>query len=443
MKKTNDSYLFELEKKIENKTINIGIIGLGYVGLPLMLGFAENGFKVVGFDIDSNKVELLNYGKSYIKHINEDIISKNINNKMIKATDDFTNISIVDVIILCVPTPLNKHREPDISYITKTMDNILPYIRKGQLISLESTTYPGTTEEEIASRIEEKKFIIGKNYFVVYSPEREDPGNKYFSTTKIPKVLGGITKNCSKIGAKFYSSTISQVVVVSSTKTAEMTKLLENIYRAVNIGLVNEMKLIADKMDIDIWEVINAASSKPFGFTPFYPGPGLGGHCIPIDPFYLTWKAREYDFHTKFIELAGEINTQMPYYVVQKTIEALNNIGISSNKAKILILGITYKKDIDDFRESPSFKLIEIFLKKGVSVDYNDPYAPRMPSSRKYCYEMYSVELTPENLSEYDCVLVSTDHSSYDYKFILENSKLVIDTRNAFKEVKSDKIIKA
>ena len=435
-------FLKELKDKIIRKDLKICIIGLGYVGLPLCLGFIQKGFSVIGLDIDDKKIKTLNNGESYIKHINDKPIKEAINSKKFEVTVDFSKVAQADAIILCVPTPLYSHREPDTSYISTTMNNILPFIRKGQIISLESTTYPGTTEEFIETPLLEKNFSAGEDIFIVYSPEREDPGNKNFSTTTIPKVVGGKTKNCLEAGVELYNSLIAQVVPVSSLKTAEMTKLLENIYRAVNIGLVNELKIIADKMGIDIWEVIDAAKTKPFGFNAFYPGPGLGGHCIPIDPFYLTWKAREYDFNTKFIELAGEINTNMPYYVVQKTIDSLNQIGITTKNAKILILELSYKKDVDDLRESPSLKLMEIFTSKGLYTDYNDPYFDRIPRTRKYNFNKTSVELTSTNLSKYDCVVIATDHSSYDYNFIYKNSKLIIDTRNALKKIKGEKIVK-
>jgi UDP-N-acetyl-D-glucosamine dehydrogenase len=343
-----------------------------------------------------------------------------------------------------VPTPLDEHREPDLSYVLDTTRTIAEYLRKGQLVVLESTTYPGTTDEEMRPILEATGLRVGKDFFLAYSPEREDPNNKQYSTRTIPKVVGGVTRNCLILANTLYGQIIEKTVPVSSTKVAEATKLLENIYRAVNIALVNELKVLFDRMGIDVWEVIEAAKTKPFGFQAFYPGPGLGGHCIPIDPFYLTWKAREYDLNTRFIELAGEINTSMPYFVVQKISEALNNHGKSIKGARVLILGLSYKKDIDDVRESPSLKLIELLKEKGAKVDYNDPYVPRTHKMRRYDFKMRSVRLTADNLKKYDCVVISTDHSDYDYKFIVDNSSLIVDTRNATKGIKGKaRIIKA
>lgn len=438
----------KLLKKIKNKTARIGVIGLGYVGLPLVMVFDRAGFPVTGFDSDSRKVESLKKGKSYIKHISsENIKQLNKSNKTntFVPTTDFSLLKKVDCILICVPTPLSKHREPDLSYVFNTTETIRRNLKKGHLIILESTTYPGTTDEDMRAILEETGLKAGKDFFLAYSPEREDPNNKDFSTGNIPKVVGGYTKNCLEVAKALYDTIISKTVPVSSTKAAEATKLLENIYRAVNIALVNEMKMLFDRMDIDIWEVIEAASTKPFGFTPFYPGPGLGGHCIPIDPFYLTWKAREYDVSTKFIELAGEINTHMPYYVVQKTIEALNERGKSIKHAKILILGLTYKKDIDDERESPSFKIIEFLNQKGAVVDYNDPYLPIPKKMRKGKLDKHSIPLTAKNLNKYDCVVISTDHSDYDPDFIVKNARLIVDTRNMIKNSSrySNKVKKA
>lgn len=359
-----------------------------------------------------------------------------------------------DAIIICVPTPLNEHREPDMTFIINSGKIIAEYLKKGQFVSLESSTYPGTTEEILlpmfenallTQKISSKKFVVGKDFYLAFSPEREDPNNPKYSTATIPKVVGGVTPNCLKIALALYNQVIIKTVPVSSPRAAEATKLLENIYRSINIALVNELKMVFDRMNIDIWEVVNAASTKPFGFQPFFPGPGLGGHCIPIDPFYLTWKAREYEISTKFIELAGEINTFMPYYVVEKASEVLNKFKKSINGSKILILGASYKKDVDDMRESPSLKLIEIFREKGAKVDYNDPFVPQLPKTRKYHYDMQSVELTKNNLTKYDMILLSTDHSNYNYKFINSISKLILDTRNAFERagIKSDKIFKA
>ena len=438
----------ELLKKINNKTAVVGIIGLGYVGLPLGLEFAFKGFNVTGFDVDERKIPLLNSGKSYIKHIKEDRIKKAVESKKFEATSDFSRLTKCDAIIICVPTPLDEHREPDMTYIINSGKAVAQYLRKGQLVVLESSTYPGTTEEVLLPMFEEspfnspfakggneEKMKVGEDFYLAFSPEREDPNNPDFNTATIPKVIGGVTAKCMEVTKALYDNVIVKTVPVSSPKAAEATKLLENIYRSVNIALVNELKMVFDRMDIDVWEVIEAAKTKPFGFQAFYPGPGLGGHCIPIDPFYLTWKAREYDINTRFIELAGEINTSMPYYVVEKTMEALNLNKMSLNGAKVLILGASYKKDIDDMRESPTLKLIEILRDKGAEVDYNDPYVPKLPPSRKYKYDMSSVELTEKNLQKYDLVLLSTDHTYYKEKaeFIIQHSKLIIDTRNAFK----------
>lgn len=428
--------------KIRDKSARIGIIGLGYIGLPLGLEFALKGFSVIGFDSDERKIPMLMAGESYICHINSSRIDAAVKSGRFEATSDFSRLPEADAIIICVPTPLDHHREPDLSYIVNTAETIAKYIRKGQLISLESTTYPGTTDEVVLpllagaplKRGEEKEYVVGEDFYLAFSPEREDPNNPVYSTSTIPKVVGGVTEKCREAAVAMYDNVVVKTVPVSSTRTAEAAKLLENIYRSVNIALVNELKMVFDRMDIDIWEVIEAAKTKPFGFHPFYPGPGLGGHCIPIDPFYLTWKAREYDINTKFIELAGEINTYMPYYVVEKAAEALNEHKKSLNGSKVLILGASYKKDIDDMRESPSLKLIEILREKGTEVDYNDPYVPVLPKTRKYNFVMSSVELTAENLSTYDIIIVSTNHSSYDYQFIHENSKLILDTRNAFEK---------
>jgi UDP-N-acetyl-D-glucosamine dehydrogenase len=424
----------QLLEKVKNKEITVGIIGLGYVGLPLLLSFAESQIRVLGFDIDIKKINMLKNRKSYIKHINYDRISKVFTENSAEVTSDFSRTSEADALILCVPTPLNKHREPDLSFIVDTLESILPYLRKGQIISLESTTYPGTTDEILKSRIESKGFKVGEDIFLVFSPEREDPGNKNFSTKSIPKVIGGTTPNCLEIGQAIYSQVIERVVPVSSTKAAELTKLLENIYRAVNIGLVNEMKIVADKMGIDIWEVIEAASTKPFGFTPFYPGPGWGGHCIPIDPFYLTWKAKEYGTNTRFIELAGEINTQMPEWVLSKASDALNQRQKAINGSKILVLGIAYKKNVDDMRESPSVELMELLRNKGADLCYSDPFFSVFPEMREHDFKLNSMEITPELLSKMDCVIIATDHDLFDYELILKYSNLVVDTRCRYRK---------
>ena len=428
----------ELLNKINDKTAKIGVIGLGYVGLPLSIEYAMKGYDTTGFDIDDKKIISISDGKSYIKHINEDKIKEAVKSGNLNATSDFTKLKDVDVIIICVPTPLNEHREPDMSYVEGTARTIAKYLRKGQLITLESTTYPGTTEEillplfEKAEAAGENGFEVGKDFYLAFSPEREDPNNAKYSTSTIPKVVGGVTENCLKVALAVYDKVIVETVPVSSPRVAEATKLLENIYRSVNIALVNELKMVFDRMDINIWEVVKAASTKPFGFTAFYPGPGLGGHCIPIDPFYLTWKAREFEINTKFIELAGEINTFQPYYVVEKSIEALNKFMKSLNGSSVLILGASYKKDIDDMRESPTLKLIEIFNKKGAQVSYSDPYVPKIQKTRNYNYEMDSIDINEEIIREFDLVVLSTNHSNFDYKMIAENALLIIDTRNAF-----------
>jgi UDP-N-acetyl-D-glucosamine dehydrogenase len=418
--------------KFNSKQATIAILGMGYVGLPLMLRYADIGYKVVGFDIDQSKIDNVLGGKSYIEHIPEGDI-QNALKKGMDATTDFSRIVDVDAIILCVPTPLNKYREPDLSYVIDTLEASLPYLRSGQVVSLESTTYPGTTEEELLPRIEKQNLKVGEDIFLVYSPEREDPGNKNFTTHTIPKVVGGHTENCLAVGEALYGHAIDQVVSVSSTKAAEMTKLLENIHRAVNIGLVNEMKIVADRMGIDIHEVIDAAATKPFGFTPYYPGPGLGGHCIPIDPFYLTWKARQYGLNTRFIELSGELNQKMPEYVVQKLNNALNRRNKSINDSKILVLGIAYKKNVDDMRESPSVEIMELLKYRGAQIDYSDPHVLEFPKMRNHSFDLKSVNLTPDTLKSYDAVILATDHEKFDYDLILNNAKIIIDTRGKYR----------
>lgn len=431
----------ELISAVTSRKAKIGIVGLGYVGLPLAIRFSEAGFKVTGFDIDDKKVNLLNTGKSYIGHIEHSEISHLVADGF-QATQDFSRAPEVDALILCVPTPLNKFREPDLSFVINTIEALTPYLRKGQIISLESTTYPGTTDEELLPRIEEKNLKVGKDIFLVYSPEREDPGNPSFSTQSIPKIVGGHTPSCLEVGVSLYQQVIDKVVTVSSTRTAELTKLLENIHRAVNIGLVNEMKLVADKMGIDIYEVINAAATKPFGFVPYYPGPGLGGHCIPIDPFYLTWKAREYGLNTKFIEVAGEINASMPDYVISKLAFALNTNKKSINGCKVLVLGIAYKKNVDDMRESPSVVLMEKLQSLGAEIAYSDPHIPVFPKMREHQFNLSSVPLNANALKQYDCVLLATDHDLFDYQMIKENAPLIVDTRGRYKE-RAEKIVRA
>jgi UDP-N-acetyl-D-glucosamine dehydrogenase len=417
--------------KLNRKEAVIGIIGLGYVGLPLLLRYCEVGYRVIGFDIDAEKIEKLNAGQSYIKHIDSGAIKRALKAGL-AVTAGFSRAAEVDALIICVPTPLNKYREPDLSFVIDTVEALLPHIRKDQVMSLESTTYPGTTDEELAPRIEKRGFELGEDYFLVFSPEREDPGNQNFSTSTIPKVCGGFTAACLEVGKALYGSVVNKVVPVSSTRVAELSKLLENIHRAVNIGLVNEMKIVADRMGIDIYEVIRAASTKPFGFVPYYPGPGLGGHCIPIDPFYLTWKAREYNVHTRFIELAGEVNNSMPGWVIGKTIEGLNLARKPVAGSRILVLGIAYKKNVDDTRESPSAMLMTLLSERGAEVAYSDPYVPVFPKKREHHFELSSVELTPESLASYDCVILATDHDSFDYEMIRQHALLIVDTRGRY-----------
>jgi UDP-N-acetyl-D-glucosamine dehydrogenase len=435
----------DLKQKIETKEAKIGMIGLGYVGLPLLLEFVDAGFHCVGFDVDEKKISTLEDKKTYIKHISSEKIARIIESGRLRVTVDFSGLADVDCIVVAVPTPLDKHQQPDLSYITQTSETIARYLRKGQLAVLESSTWPGTTEEVMRPILEKSGLKCAQDFYLAFSPEREDPNNPQYSTKTIPKVVGANDSYSLDCAVALYDAVIVETVPVSSSQAAEATKLLENIFRSVNIALVNEMKIILDRMGIDVWEVIKAASTKPFGFMPFYPGPGLGGHCIPIDPFYLTWKAKEFDMPTRFIELAGEINTHMPYWVVEKVVEALNGVEKSLKNANLLILGAAYKKDVDDMRESPTLKLIEILEEKGARVSYNDPYIPVMPRVRKYQFDMKSVDLTPKTLQSYDAVIVSTDHSSYDYDFIVTHAKLVIDTRNATGNVKKnrEKIIKA
>ena len=435
-----DNYLL-LKEKLKTKNAVIGILGLGYVGLPLVLRYADVGYKVLGFDIDQDKITQLNSGISYIEHIPSVKIST-VNNLGFKATTDFSRAKEVDALILCVPTPLNKYREPDLSYVINTTEMVAPYLRGGQVLSLESTTYPGTTEEELLPRMESTGLKVGEDVFLVYSPEREDPGNPNFETRTIPKVVGGHTPACLEVGIALYEFAIDYVVSVSSTQAAEMTKLLENIHRAVNIGLVNEMKILADLMNIDIHEVIRAASTKPFGFTPYYPGPGLGGHCIPIDPFYLTWKAREYGMNTRFIELAGEINTGMPRWVIGKIIDALNEREKPIKGAKVLLLGIAYKKNVDDMRESPAVELMELLQAKGAVINYTDPHVPVFPKMRDHYFDLSSTQPTPKNIASYDLLLLTTDHDKFDYEMFQQHAKLIVDTRGVYLD-KFENVVKA
>jgi len=421
-----------LLEKLSSRQALIGIVGLGYVGLPLCLAYAEVGYRVLGVDIDQAKADAINQGQSYIQHIDGERVAHARQQQRLVATTDFARALEADALILCVPTPLNQYREPDLSFIRDTMAALLPYLRAGQVLSLESTTYPGTTEEELRPLIEQGGFTLGEDVFLVYSPEREDPGNTCFNTATIPKVMGGSTAACGEVGVALYEQAISQVVAVSSTRAAEMTKLLENIHRAVNIGLMNELKPLADRMGIDLYEVIRAAATKPFGFVPYYPGPGLGGHCIPIDPFYLTWKAREYGMHTRFIELAGEINSAMPTYVIDKTMDALNEAGKPLKGSRVLVLGIAYKKNVDDMRESPSVEVMELLKAKGAEVSYSDPFFPSFPPMRKHRFELQSVVLTADALASFDAVVLATDHDAFDYELIATHSQLVIDSRGRF-----------
>jgi UDP-N-acetyl-D-glucosamine dehydrogenase len=443
----------QLKKKIQQRQARVGIIGLGYVGLPLALLFSEQKFAVTGFDIDQRKIDILAQGGSYIYRISAEEIQK-AKAQGFSATSDYAKLEEMDAVIICVPTPLNQYHEPDLSYITDTTHAIAPHLQAGQLVVLESTTYPGTTEEVMVPILEKENKQglkaarakspgdpnAEKEFFVAFSPEREDPGNTTVARCDIPKVVGGVNPQASELAGALYGSIFNRTVPVSSPAAAEMTKLLENIYRCVNIALVNELKLLSLRMGIDIWEVIGAASTKPFGFHPFYPGPGLGGHCIPVDPFYLSWKAKEFDFHTRFIELAGEINNNMPYHVIASISGALNGHKKSMNGSRILILGVAYKKDIDDLRESPALTIIELLQKEGAQVSYNDPYFPMIGKGRKYDLQMKRTEL--EKLGQYDCIVIVTDHSDYDYKKIVDEAQLVVDTRNATKGIDSPKVVR-
>jgi UDP-N-acetyl-D-glucosamine dehydrogenase len=431
------------------KGINIGIIGCGYVGLPLALRFADVGQRVTGFDLDQSKIEKLNAGQSYIQHIPADKIREHVQAKKFCATSDFSKLTAMDAVLICVPTPLDERREPDLSYVVNTAKAIAPHLQRNQLVVLESTTYPGTTEELVLPILEAGGMRcpidsgasgkeVATDFYLAFSPEREDPGNKQYGLAQIPKIVGGVNPSSGRAAALMYAQIVSKVVPVTSTRAAEMVKLMENIFRCVNIAMVNELKQLCLRMNLDIWEVIDGAATKPFGFMPFYPGPGLGGHCIPVDPYYLSWKAREYDFATRFIELAGEINTEMPYHVVNAVASALNDRQKSIKGSKILLLGIAYKKDVDDMRESPSLKLLQILTERGALIDYNDPYFAEIPKLRHYKFEhKRSVEATPANVASYDCVLIATDHTSYDYEAIVRDAKLVVDSRNATRRVKS------
>ncbi len=432
-------------KKNVKKSPTVGIIGLGYVGLPLAIEFVRGGASVIGFDISDAAVKRINSGKSPLKHIPHEHITEMVKSKRFKATGDMKLMKKPDALILCVPTPLTENREPDMYYVEESCRTVAKYLRKGQLVVLESTTYPGTTNEVMKPILEASGLKAGKDFHMAYSPEREDPGNAHFNTRTIPKVIGAIDKPSMDFALNIYSCAIDTMIPVDSCETAEAIKIVENVYRCVNIAMVNELKQLFDRMGIDVWEVVRGASSKPFGYQPFYPGPGLGGHCIPIDPFYLTWKARQYGMPTRFIELAGEINTNMPHYVVHRTMEALNDQKKSLKGSKVLVLGLAYKKDIDDIRESPSLELIELLLEKGAKVDYNDPYIPQTKKTREYNLKMKSIQLTPANIKKYDCVLIATAHSEYDMDMIVKNARLVVDTRNACADVKvgRQKVVKS
>ena len=434
-------------KNTDDKTLTVGVIGLGYVGLPLVLSYAAKGYYVTGFDVDLKKISALEAGESYIKHIDSGPIAEYVADGRIKATSDFEKISEVDAIIICVPTPLSAHREPDLSYIEATLDAIVPYLKSGQLVSLESTTYPGTTLEVVKPRIESGELEVGKSIFLVFSPEREDPGNENFAGPIIPKVLGGVSEECLKRGLALYGAIYAEVVPVSSPSVAEFTKLLENIYRAVNIGLVNEMKIVASAMGVDIWEVIEAAKTKPFGFTAFYPGPGLGGHCIPIDPFYLTWKAREYGLHTRFIELAGEINRSIPEYVIEQTTGALNKLKKPVNGSRVLLIGLAYKSNVDDMRESPTFELMDLLNERGALVSYHDPHIAKIMPTREHedWTGLESVEWNQENISSQDCVIIATKHDACDFNQLAQWAPCIVDTRNAMEGIETSvgQVIKA
>ncbi|MGB1126553.1 MAG: nucleotide sugar dehydrogenase [Phycisphaeraceae bacterium] len=430
-----------LKQKIDDKTALVGILGLGYVGLPLLRAFWDAGFAVLGYDVDPIKIEKLVAGENYLKHLGDDLVCTMAQGpaERYSVTSNPEDLAKADALITCVPTPLGKHLDPDLSYVESTTRTIAEHLRPGQLISLESTTYPGTTRDIMLPILEATGLTLGNDFYLAYSPEREDPGRKSHNTQTIPKLVGGADQASGELAVALYKHAISEVIPVSSAEIAESAKLLENIYRAVNIALVNEMKTILTPMGIDVWEVVDAAATKPFGFQAFYPGPGLGGHCIPIDPFYLTWKAKEVGQTTRFIELAGEINHAMPSYVIERTLLALNGQGKAVKGAKILVLGLAYKPDVDDVRESPSFELIEQLLDLDAEVSYNDPHVPATHKMRKYDLEMSSVEISPQSLQQYDLVLISTNHSSYDYAMIAENSKLIVDTRGATRGLDGDK----
>ncbi|MCK6554773.1 nucleotide sugar dehydrogenase [Candidatus Binatia bacterium] len=432
--------------KFDQHRAVVGVIGLGYVGLPLVATFAETGFGTIGFDNDNAKVDALHAGESYIRHLPASRLTPLLRHHPPAAgeggffpTTDYALLAQCDAVLICVPTPLTDNREPDLSYVVGTAEAIAPHLRRGQLIVLESTTYPGTTDEVVQPILERGGLRVGQDFHLAFSPEREDPNNAHFSTRTIPKVVGGITPECGRVAAALYGAVIARVVPVSHARVAESSKLLENIYRSVNIALVNELKVLFDRMGINVWEVIEAAATKPFGFTPFYPGPGLGGHCIPIDPFYLTWKARQYELATRFIELAGEVNQAMPDYVVTRLMDALNERGRSLKGSRVLILGVAYKRDIDDDRESPAYKLMELLQRKHAEVVYHDPYVPKLRRGRRYDFGLASVPLTPEELHRADAVVIVTDHSTVDYEAVVRHGRLVVDTRNATRHIATDR----
>jgi len=431
----------QLLAKIADKSALVAIFGLGYVGLPLSLRFAEVGFRVLGFDIDRGKVDALNAGRSYIGHISAAAVA-GARARGFEATAEFARSREADVLIVCVPTPLDNRREPDLSYVIGTIEAIAPYLRAGQLVSLESTTYPGTTDEEFKPRIEARGLTVGRDAFLVFSPEREDPGNPKFDTRRIPKICGGVTQDCLEVGVALYGAAVDKVVPVSSARAAEMTKLLENIHRAVNIALVNELKIVADRMGIDIHEVIRAAATKPFGFVPYWPGPGFGGHCIPIDPYYLSWKARKFGVQAKFVELAGEVNRAMPGWVVGKLSEALGNRDKAVAGCRCLVLGIAYKKNVDDMRESPAVKLMELLVQLGAKVEYSDPHVPVFPKMREHLFDLKSVALSPDSIASYDVVLLATNHDAFDYVLLKQHARLIVDTRGVYTEA-APNVVKA
>ncbi len=434
-----------LLEKIRTREAKVGVVGLGYVGLPLSMVFAEAGYPVTGIDVDGGKIDRLVRGESYIKHIDSDALRRLTRERKLQGTTDFACSAALDVIIICVPTPLTAAREPDMSFIVRTAEALAPGVRRGQLYVLESTTYPGTTDEVLKPILERGGLTAGLDFHLAFSPEREDPGNAQFNTKTIPKIVGGHTPNCLEVARELYASALQSTVPVSSTQVAELAKLLENVFRCVNIALVNELKMLCDRMDVDVWEVISAASTKPFGFMPFYPGPGLGGHCIPIDPFYLTWKARQFEFQTKFIELAGEVNTSMPHYVVQRTMDALNRHQKSLNGARLFVLGAAYKKDVDDMRESPALRVMSLLKQRGARIDYHDPFVPKLQKGHGIDEELTSVPLVYSRIGAYDAVLILTDHSGIDYAEVVAQAKHVIDTRNATAKVRRfpEKITKA